>query len=358
MDDCLPKLIWTSIIFALILLLVCSPAEAGYEALEEKLEAGERVGEEVLDELPAPTTSRRYWLYGRAVPDVNKTLEMLEQAVESTSAQAEEVKYFSSWVEVALISGRGEKEFFRRKLDKFLDSPGEAGVDFWLETGRLAEQFQYWEGADRAYQAALEVEPEFVESLLYRARVKLHQGEDDRAEKHLREYFLEPGNGVESLYWILKGRLFEQRGADTEAYVAYSHVVNHYPESMLLSQAEEKIRKIPLPSEFYIEDISADQIESLAAPDAKDDMGKPPDPVDEEPAFRIQIGAFQKREQAENFAADVSNQVEVDVYIHEAEVDGTLYYRVQVGAMDNRDDAEALQSELGELGYEGFVVHQ
>ncbi len=357
MSDFWPKLIWVFAILLFLLSLVGSPLEAGYEDLETKLEAGERVDKDFLSNLSSPSTPRQYWLYARATTSVDESLEMLRQAVEEAPELAREIKYFSDWLEVALISSRGDKAFLQNKLEQFFNEPQRAGGEFWLEAGRLSEQLQYLEGADKSYQVALEVDPELVEAQLYRARVKLQQGELAEARELLRNYFLEPGNGVKSLYWILQGRAFEQQGADTEAYVAYSHVVNHYPESMLLSQAEERMREIPLPEEFYAEDISPDQIEKMTGAGAEDGM-EIGDPADEEPAFRVQVGAFQKREAAENLAADVSDQTEVDVFIYEAEVEGTLYYRVQVGAKEARTEVEGLKAELAELGYEGFVVHQ
>lgn len=79
---------------------------------------------------------------------------------------------------------------------------------------------------------------------------------------------------------------------------------------------------------------------------------EPPKPPTESTGglYKVQVGAFSKKENAENLAIELGSQG-YDVYVYQ--VDGL--YKVQVGAFKDKSNAEKLASELEAKGYSVYV---
>ena len=69
--------------------------------------------------------------------------------------------------------------------------------------------------------------------------------------------------------------------------------------------------------------------------------------------YRVQVGAYSKRENAEKQLQKIKSAGFADAYI--AVVDGVLY-RVQVGAYSNKANAEAQLAKVIHAGFSGFVT--
>lgn len=66
--------------------------------------------------------------------------------------------------------------------------------------------------------------------------------------------------------------------------------------------------------------------------------------------FTVQLASYTVKSQADEFARQIRG-----AYVHQARVEGTIYYRVYSGRFRDRRDAERHMSDLRRRGLEGFV---
>ncbi len=78
------------------------------------------------------------------------------------------------------------------------------------------------------------------------------------------------------------------------------------------------------------------------------------DPVPSGMLYRVQTGAFSKKENADKILKELKKKG-FDAFITTVDL-GHLIYRVQVGAFDNKDNAEALKQKLRKAGYDSVVM--
>ncbi len=73
--------------------------------------------------------------------------------------------------------------------------------------------------------------------------------------------------------------------------------------------------------------------------------------------YRIQLGAFSTRENAQNLISDLKNKGFEGTVIP-TKKDGKDYFRVQVGAYKNKESAEQIADDLKQKGYPVFISGQ
>lgn len=81
---------------------------------------------------------------------------------------------------------------------------------------------------------------------------------------------------------------------------------------------------------------------------------EPADPVTKT-YYRVQVGAFSVKANAEKLQAELKEKGYDDCYIQYAEVNGRLYHRVQVGSFSVRENADKLMETLKAEGYDAFI---
>ena len=68
--------------------------------------------------------------------------------------------------------------------------------------------------------------------------------------------------------------------------------------------------------------------------------------------YRVQVGAFAKKENAERFLAELKSKGFKDAYVKKV----GLYYKVQVGAFSVKLNAERLLDKITAMGYKPFIT--
>ena len=82
---------------------------------------------------------------------------------------------------------------------------------------------------------------------------------------------------------------------------------------------------------------------------------KEPGQPDNKPLYRVQVGVFAVRGNAEAFLETVRKKGLV-AFIVEVEKNTSLLYRVQVGAFSIRANAEAFLADVKKKGLEAFMI--
>lgn len=86
------------------------------------------------------------------------------------------------------------------------------------------------------------------------------------------------------------------------------------------------------------------------------ESGRPSAPAASEMhTFRVQVGTFVSRDNADNLAADLKRRG-YSARVKVVESEGRTLYRVQIGEYKNREDADKLSEELSSAGYSPVVV--
>ncbi len=345
------KFYLSTVIVSLVLILFSSlSAEAlTYSELESLLDRGQIPAEEQVEALPAPETARQYYLISRVKPDFNDALKYLEAAVEEAEEQRSE--YLYRWVELVNLRGlqEGELDFLADRLDEVDRDKTEGGL--WLKSGRLAREKNENSRAQEWFELAKQFPESEPEACLELAELALEREKIKEAENLLQEYFINFKNGNRPRFWLLQGQFFEEQGADSEAYVTYSHVIQNYPDSLLLPVAEDKIASLRLPEEL-VAGVDKEEISAEELIEAEED----PDPAVEVGPYWVQVGSFQEKSRAENLQLRVERQFDSTVEIRPATVEGQTYYRVQVGGFNTREDAREKESELEAAGIDGWII--
>lgn len=329
--------------------------QSEYRNLQEAFEAGDLPDSSALVTLPLPRTAREFWLRSRIQPDFTGAREDLARAIELSSDPAVRSRFLREWIQLSLLSDElGEDPDLAFLQDQFdsLQSEGHSPGRLWL----LGARFARAEG-DRArarswLKRAVKADDAKIRqsARLNLAELTLRAGNLDRTRAVLDDYFLEASDGTAPEYWLLRGRLFEREGADSEAYVAYSHILNEYPRSMVLRAAERRINALPV----------ATVVNDTSSPAGRDASGTSSshataDP-DLESAFRIQVGSFRDRSQAVDLRDRVAEILEHRVVVRRARVKGRTYHRVQVLGFSSRGEAVREQERIEEHGFDGFVI--
>lgn len=331
--------------------LVVPPLDAStYGELEDRLESGKSVPGSFLDQLPPASTARQFWLRSRARTSRSAALKDLRQAVRRSESPEWRRTYFLDWLEIALLEpGDAPDLAFVNDTLRGTDATGDDGR-LWLLAGRLAHRQDRLEWAQNWFESAARDESVRGRAWLSLARVHLERKNPDRARHYLERFLVHYPSSSRPEYWLLRGRMYEQVGSDSEAYVAYSHVVNQYPESPLLARAEQRLEGLSLPGALYPR--SGGSSPKSSEPEGTESASSPP----AEDRYRIQIGSFLERERASAYRDRMRGRFDRALAIQPARIEGRRYYRVQVTGFAGKADAERRLEELKDRGMDGFVV--
>jgi tetratricopeptide (TPR) repeat protein len=316
---------------------------ASYQQLEEMLAKSRTPEPEFIEDLPEPSTAHQFYLYSRVATDFSRAQAALISAVEKSSG-GQKNKYLIDWVRIVSLGEPGSKQL--NVLKRNMPPAVEVEPRLWLEAGNLAEQVGNFEQAEEWYKNALESQKTKPRALLGLIRVALVQKSYSGARDLLEEYILQSGEETRPEYWLLKGKYFQEIGSDSEAYVAYSHIIRHYPDSLVLAEAEEKIAALPLP-----EKLLPSQRQNPPEPSGRPatTSGGP---------YWVQVGSFTRRSQAESLASRVKRQFKYEPVIKKARVSGRIYYRVRIGGFPTKTKASEILKIVKEKGLDGFIARQ
>ena len=74
------------------------------------------------------------------------------------------------------------------------------------------------------------------------------------------------------------------------------------------------------------------------------------------PIYTVQVGSFNSKVNASSVKNDLPSKIKNDVRIEPVKIKGDTYYRVRVGMFSNKSQAEKLKRELKNYGYRGKVI--
>ncbi len=328
--------------------------QAEYEELEAAFEEGDLPDSSALVTLPTPRTAREYWLRSRVQPDFPRAREDLREAIELSGDPAVRERFLEEWIQLSLladdVAGAEGLAFLADQFDQ-LRREGHSPERLWLLGARFARAEDDRKRAHNWLERAAEASDLEIRQTarLNLAELVLQAGKLERARQLLDDYFLEASDGTAPEYWLLRGRLFEREGADSEAYVAYSHVVNEYPRSMVLTEAERRMNALPVP----------DAVIGGDSPPAGEPAGIAPSDTgtaDTSAPFRIQVGSFAKRSLAVDLRDRLAEALDRRVVVTRGRVENRTYHRVQVLGFSSRAEAEQALDGIEEQGFEGFVI--
>lgn len=347
-----PSHIITSSVFIFFLLFPINQAFAqqSYDDLESIIANSDSTDTVSLEQLPPPETPREYWLRARVEPEIERATSYLDEAIDRAENPDERREYLEYWLRLSLLRNPENLSFDRfSDLVDDADVAGTADGELWYLSGQLARTLDRPRFADRYFSRVPESSNHYARALLMRASVLLDMNQNKEANGLLRRYFVSKRTDDRSLYWMIQARYFENTRAESEAYIAYSHVINHYSPSLDRFEAEDRIADLPLPAPLYPngpreEDRTRSNDRERIRPE---DSGK---------RFGIQVGSFQERSHAEKLRRSLESWVEYNLRITEVTVESQNYYRVQIIDIPTRSRTRKLLEKLKSSGYSGFVI--
>lgn len=321
-------------------------AQEPYQKLERVLAKNKLPDTTLIQSLPEPQTARQFWLKSRVETSPSRVKSLLKKAVVNTPDQQHWERYMKDWISVALLDDTSPQDitFLRSQLDDRVGRSSSHGT-LWLKAARLARYLQHPGTARTYYKQAMADPDRAPPALLGLAELAMQEDDHDQAHEYLEEYLLEYPEEPRPEYWMLKGRLFEETGSDSEARVAYRHIVEQYPESLARDAADRRLEKldrrrasIPDSDSSPSRQTSTNTSTSVNAP-----------------AYAIQIGSFRERQRAERLRTRVRSRLSRSVVIEPAVVQGSQYFRVILPGFSSSDDARGFLQRLKGMGFRGFL---
>lgn len=187
-------------------------------------------------------------------------------------------------------------------------------------------------------------------------------GYDLAVELHLNATALHNARGCEVLYLSEEGKKIAQRVLASLAKVFKSRGIQKRSGLYMLNSTK--------PTAIMLETFFCDNSADCALAEQHDialriaegihggsiahGQQAPTDPVPSGMLYRVQVGAFSKKENADKILKELKKKG-FDAFITTVDL-GHLIYRVQVGAFANKDNAEALKQKLRKAGYDSVVM--
>ena len=310
----------------------------------------------MIDRLPAPETAREFGLRAQVETDYNQALSDWKQALRMATQPARKESYLRNWLQVSLLNPAETGSF--SELQKNVQSLAEVSKPSghtWYLAGLYAQSRGEIEVAHGYFQRVPSDSSLYFEAILARAKLELSQGDLEQTRRSLRQYFLDPNHPSNPRYWLVKAKYHEEKGSDSEAYISYSHVINHYPDHFLRSQAEQKISKLPLPKPLYPQkEPSSPRTRSERISPAGDSSDRAN--ISPSGRFQIQAGSFRDRSRARTLKQSLVSLLDQPVKIKDTRVRGRRYYRVRVMDIHSRREASQVIEELRARGHAGYIV--
>lgn len=345
------------ILLTALMVLAPVPGRAlseSYRKLEKQLDADRSVDTELLETLPDPTGPNEYYLRSRTRDRVGGALEDLDRALEGGESVDGEV--LVAWLELSLLD-----EPSRQRFDRLMESLNRPANEFsgtvWLLGAKYAAYLGEYESARDWARRAFENDATRREALLDLAEYALEGDRLEESRRYLDRYLLEYERGDRSRHWNTLGRLLTRVESDSEAYLAFSHVVRNYPNSLELDEAERRLSELSLPEPFRpgrndrSRSVSNGETEGANGTEREITQAE-----SEEDGWKIQLGSFRDRERARSFKRRMESRLGESLTISRARVDGTRYYRVQISSFDTKFEARQQKDKLAELGIDAFIL--
>lgn len=338
-----------SCIFLLLTVPLNATMNSSYRDLQSTLERGDMPDSTAVKQLPRPRTPSEKWLRSRVTTRIDRSLDLIEEAIRETESGDSRVRYLKEWIRISLLraSDAVSIQFVSDTLSE-LRPGGPLDDELRYLAGQLARHTGNDRRALRHFKRIKSGSEYHDRSLLARASIKLNQQQFDQAGQLLDRYFLSPATEKRPYYWVLRGRVFEESGADSEAYIAYSHVINHYTRSLNRRTAEQRISDLPLPEALYPGQ------DSSRSPSSQKRVSSSQDQTEAE--FTIQVGSFRDRVHARRLRQSLQPRVEHRIVIHQSRVDGRQYHRVKITGISSKSEANDLLEKLKSAGHDGFIV--
>ncbi|MFB6355533.1 MAG: SPOR domain-containing protein [bacterium] len=295
--------------------------------------------------------AKQLWEQSRSDTRIERALSLGIKAVRTTSSPHTKARYLSRLIpELMLISDNRRKyfRFLNQQLSKLSSDLLDSST--WLEAARVARHFEHDEKMVEYARQSLRMDPPALEAELLLAAHYLSEGKTSQSRNHLEQYLLKNKSTTDPFYWILRGKLYETSDADSEAYVVYSHLINHYPRSYWLKTAENRIQSLALPKPLYPNYDDSQRIRPLPA------EKKTPSPGSSKTGdYRIQVGAFTTRNRAESLKERLMNEISQEVVIIDTVINSKTYYRVRIRGL-TEDESQSVLNAIKQKGYGGYVI--
>ena len=200
-----------------------------------------------------------------------------------------------------------------------------------------------------------------TEEKTYKLKRENAGGYDFVAELHLNASALHNAKGCEVLYKSEKGKVFAERIQKQLATVFKDRGIKKSTGLYMLNGTVAPANII----ESFFCDNSADcklaektDVALLIAQGIHggEISGKPDKPVVTGILYKVQTGAFRKKENAERLLKELQSKG-YSAFITIVDVDGLLY-RVQVGAYSIKDNAEKMREKLLSVGFDAIIVNK
>lgn len=339
------------------LLFVTTPAfglQSEYRALRNQLNQNEPLDTGVIKDLPNPSTAEEYWLRSFGRTNLSRALQDVKVAIRQTDDNPS--RYVKTWLDLALLDDPTLErlKYLRGVVRQHAESIRPA---IWLRAGKYAGSLEKYDIAGRWTRRALEAPEYRSEARLDLAEYELSSDNPERAERYLDRYLMNRTGRTRARYWMLRGRLFRGTNSDSEAYVAYSHLVRNYPETPLLERAEAELRDLPLPDAFKPktgEVETSQSFETMNSKSSTQDVRSGEDGT--VGGWLIQLASFQQRSRAKRYRRRMESTVSGNLMINSVRIDGSLYYRVQLTGFATKREARRRQQQLERDGIDSFIL--
>mgnify|MGYP001347449363 CR=1 FL=1 len=145
----------------------------------------------------------------------------------------------------------------------------------------------------------------------------------------------------------------------TVVFVFVGYLLGQYAVKFLKAQHDAQVRTVqttPVISQNVTSTLPASQPQTEPEPPSQPRQPEDPQQVPVQPSsgqtlYRVQVGAFSQKENADRLAAQLRDLG------YEVIVSSGPPYRVQTGAFSNRQNAVRLSEELQSKGFEAAVVN-
>lgn len=342
------------IVLASILFSLPIQAQEDYSTIEKQLNAGDQLDTRVLKDLPQPNTAWEFSIRARLQSDWADARDDWRKAVNRSKSDPDWTNNFLGWLKLSLLKeGKTDDiRWMRKTLSKRAQSKS-IPDEIWYYSGQVEQLHGHNNRALELFEKISEQSDRFLQTLLLRVKYELNQNNTEKARELLDRVFQQPRKQERPRYWLLKGQYFEKINSDSEAYIAYSHLINYYPDSYNRSEAELRIADLSLPRALYP---NSAQKRASPNPNKQKDRVEGPNPEQKGGEFQVQAGSFRERSRARTVRQNLQASLRYPVKITEAIVNGTMFYRVRVYNIPSRKRASGVIHDIRSLGYDGYVA--
>lgn len=327
--------------------------QSKYEILHEQITKNKSIDTKLVRTLPEPETAEEYWIRSYTRNELKLALSDLRKAVELTADSPS--RYLRTWLNLVLLEDPTSERFsyLRGVLGK---QNRDLKPQVWLKAGKYAGASGHLELASKWAKQALEDKSLRSEARLDLAEYALRTNRYQDARRYLDRYLLSRDGVTEARYWILRGRYFRKTGADSEAYVAYSHLVRNYPNSLVLNRAEANLEKIPLPEAFRPGSTNSSESRIMPVNEANESDPERDKRLLPSGSWVLQLGSFRNRERALRYKRKLNSRLDDTLTVRSVRLDGVRYHRVQIVGFRTKSRARKRRNQLERNGIDSFIM--